>query len=195
MAKKPKLVGYTYTEEHINFLEGMRAGGLTWAEIAAEFNKKFKCSPKKSPETLRICYINNEGKDAKDPIELTPANSKVKRGVVKSLDTSSILVISDQHMPYEHSDMFEFLEAVKKKYKPTMVVNIGDEVDKHALSFHDSDVDLPSAGYELEMAIEKITRMEKLFPEMSIVDSNHGSLALRKFKQSWYSSEVPRLSA
>ena len=42
-------------------------------------------------------------------------NSKVKRGKIGEVDTSSILVISDQHMPYEHPDMFDFLEAVKKE--------------------------------------------------------------------------------
>lgn len=181
-SNKPKLVSVKYTDEQINFMGELRDQGLKWSEIADKFNSKFKCKPKRSPETLRICYINNKDKAPKSKLELTPVNSKFKRGKVQNSDSSSILVISDQHMPYEHPDMFAFLEAVKKKFKPTMVVNIGDEVDKHALSFHDSDVDLPSAGHELEMAIGKIKKMEKLFPEMTIVDSNHGSLALRKFK-------------
>lgn len=98
------------------------------------------------------------------------------------LDTRRILNISDQHIPYEHPDMFKFLAAIKRKYKPTLVINGGDEVDSHALSFHDSDADLPSAGEELQRAIVKIKRLEKMFPRMIILDSNHGSLALRKFK-------------
>lgn len=182
-SKKPKLISNKYTDQQINFLGELRDKGLKWPEIADKFNKRFKPKKKKSPETLRICYINNRDYTEKDKrIEITPLNSKVKRGKVRDQDTSSILVISDQHMPYEHPDMFDFLEAAKKKYKPTMVVNIGDEVDKHALSFHDSDADLPSAGYELEQAIGKIKQMERLFPEMTLIDSNHGSLALRKFK-------------
>ncbi len=101
---------------------------------------------------------------------------------MKKLDTSRILNISDQHMPYEHPDMFKFLAAVKKKYKPTLVINGGDEVDKHNMSFHDSDPDLPNAGDELALAISKIKRLEKMFPNMILLDSNHGSLALRKMK-------------
>lgn len=101
---------------------------------------------------------------------------------MKNLDTRRILCISDQHMPYEHPDMFRFLAAIKKKYKPTLIVNGGDEVDAHALSFHDSDSDLPSAGDELKQAIVKIKKLEKLFPKMIILDSNHGSLAVRKLK-------------
>ena len=98
------------------------------------------------------------------------------------MNTKRILVISDQHVPYEHPDMFRFLSAVKKKYKPTFIVNIGDEVDSHDLSFHESDKDLPSAGDELKLAIVKIKRLENLFPEMTLVDSNHGSMAIRKAK-------------
>ena len=37
----------------------------------------------------------------------------------------SVLVISDLHIPYHHKDSFEFLKAVKKKFKPDTVVNIG----------------------------------------------------------------------
>lgn len=93
-----------------------------------------------------------------------------------------ILVISDQHMPYEHPDMFKFLAAIKKQYKPDTIVNIGDEIDNHDLSFHDSDKDLPAAGDELKLAITKLKQLEKLFPTMTLVDSNHGSLAIRKMK-------------
>ena len=101
---------------------------------------------------------------------------------MKKLDTRRILCISDQHAPFAHPDMLRFLAAIKKKYSPTLVVNLGDEVDAHSLSFHDSDQDLPSAGDELEQAIKGLKKLEKLFPEMILLDSNHGSMALRKFK-------------
>ena len=100
----------------------------------------------------------------------------------KKLDTRRILCISDQHMPFEHKDMFRFLAAIKRKYKPTLIVNGGDEIDAHALSFHDSDSDLPSAGDELLRAIKKLKQLEKMFPDMLILDSNHGSLAARRLK-------------
>ena len=96
------------------------------------------------------------------------------------MSEQSILIISDMHIPYEHPDMFEFIKAVKKKYKPTDVVCIGDEVDFHALSFHDSDPDLMSAGDELELAVKKLKPIYKLFPKVIVVDSNHGSMPMRK---------------
>lgn len=99
---------------------------------------------------------------------------------MKKLDTRRILNISDQHMPYHHKDMFAFLKEVKRVYKPTLVINGGDEVDGHALSFHEHNPNLPSASTELDMAIKSIKTMEKMFPEMIILDSNHGSLAVRR---------------
>ena len=80
----------------------------------------------------------------------------------------SILVISDLHVPFEHPDTVPFLKAVKSQFKPTDVVQIGDEADFHALSFHDSDPDLPSAGEELEKAIAKLQPIYKLFPKVTV---------------------------
>lgn len=92
----------------------------------------------------------------------------------------SILVISDYHAPYNHPDAFNFLKACKVKFKPDAVVSIGDECDYHALSFHDSDPDLDSAGTELQKAINELKNLYKLFPKVNIVESNHGSMVLRK---------------
>jgi hypothetical protein len=68
------------------------------------------------------------------------------------------------------------------RYEPTRVICLGDELDKHAMSFHDSDPDLPSAGDELKKALPTIKEVEKLFPVMDLIDSNHGSLLYRKAK-------------
>lgn len=97
-------------------------------------------------------------------------------------DTSRVLCISDMHMPYQHPDTLEFLLAMKKTYEPTAVVCVGDEIDYHAMSFHDSDPDLMSAGHELEAAIQELSIVADLFPEMHLVDSNHGSMVYRKGK-------------
>lgn len=94
-----------------------------------------------------------------------------------------VLVIGDLHIPYEHRDAFRFLSTVKKKLKPDRVISIGDEVDFHAISFHASDADLYSAGDELRLAIKKIRQLESMFPDMDILESNHGSLVYRKAKE------------
>ena len=94
----------------------------------------------------------------------------------------TVLVISDMHMPYHHQDSLRFLKAIKEVYAPDKIVNIGDEVDMHAMSFHDSDPNLPSASDELKLARKSIKKLHNLFPEMTLVDSNHGSLAFRRAK-------------
>jgi len=96
------------------------------------------------------------------------------------MDNRRILVISDLHCPYQHKDAIRFLQAVKKKYSPTRVILSGDEADFAGISFHDHDPDLDSPGKELEKAIEALRPLYKMFPTAQILESNHGSLVLRK---------------
>lgn len=97
-------------------------------------------------------------------------------------NNSRVLVISDMHIPYHHQDTLLFLEYLKDKYQPTRVICIGDELDKAALSYHESDPDLPSAGDELSKSLPIIAQLKELFPVMDILESNHGSLVYRKAK-------------
>jgi predicted XRE-type DNA-binding protein len=97
-------------------------------------------------------------------------------------DNSRILFISDIHIPYHHKNLIPFLKMLKERYNPTRVICLGDETDKHALSFHDSDPDLMSAGDELRAALPVIQELHELFPEMDLIDSNHGSMVWRKAK-------------
>ena len=94
----------------------------------------------------------------------------------------SILIISDTHFPYSHVDTVPFLAAIKKKYRPDKVVHIGDEIDGHAWSFHAADPDLASPGDELSNAICCLKSVYRLFPNVDVLESNHGSLIYRKAK-------------
>mgnify|MGYP001344302022 CR=1 FL=1 len=93
-----------------------------------------------------------------------------------------VLIISDLHFPYAHPDWHSFLKAIQTHFKPEIVVNVGDEVDGHAISFHESETCLPSADMELEQAIKEVHALRDLFPKMYLCESNHGSLAYRKIK-------------
>lgn len=96
------------------------------------------------------------------------------------MSKQSILIVSDLHAPYTHQDTISFLKAIKNKYNPNKVIFTGDEVDFHNISFHNADPDLDSAGVELQKAIEVLSPIYKLFPEATILESNHGSLVYRK---------------
>lgn len=91
-----------------------------------------------------------------------------------------ILAIPDQHFPFNHIDIFKFLTEVKRIYKPDKVVNLGDEVDSHSMSMHDHSPDLHSPNDEMEMAIVRLKHLYKLFPEVDVLESNHGSLHYRR---------------
>ena len=117
----------------------------------------------------------------REEIEIrVPKQEDDDRQVLADEDNSSILVIPDQHAPYTHPQALAFLDLVAKTINPTRIINLGDETDKHAMSFHDSDPNLDSAGQELEKAKVFIHALAKRFPVMDICHSNHGSLAFRR---------------
>lgn len=98
----------------------------------------------------------------------------------------SILCISDLHIPYHVADSMRFLYEIKKKYKPDIVMSVGDIFDNHAISFHSHSADLFSPGDELEKCIELIHQkkygLHTMFPNMVICSSNHDDLLARKIK-------------
>ncbi len=95
---------------------------------------------------------------------------------------ADIGIISDLHAPYQHTDAFDFIKAIKKTYKLDRWVCMGDENDFHGISFHDSDPDLFSPGSELKEAIAFHKDLAKIIPKMDLLESNHGSLVYRKQK-------------
>lgn len=96
------------------------------------------------------------------------------------MKSNVVCVIGDLHAPYMHEDAVRFLIAIKAKYRPNSVVFMGDEVDAHATSYHEHDPDLASAGDELKAAIKQLQPLYKLFPNATVLESNHGSLVYRK---------------
>src|ERR1039457_4234504 len=96
------------------------------------------------------------------------------------MNNKTILIVSDLHCPYQHRDYVRFLKAIKNKYRPTRVILSGDEADFQAISFHDHDPDLDSPSTELQKAIDALKPIYKLFPRAEVLESNHGSLVIRK---------------
>lgn len=94
---------------------------------------------------------------------------------------SSVLVIGDTHFNYHHKDALDFLDALVQRYKPDRTIHIGDEVDLHAVSYHEHDPDAPSAGDELKYARKCMADLLDIVgPRVQLLESNHGSLFHRK---------------
>ena len=145
-------------------------GGLSWRGISKELG---------IPRTTVSDYLR---KHFNEDRATESVNAHVVRKVDTEEDNSRILFISDMHIPYHHKDLIPFLKHLKAKYSPTRVICLGDELDQHSLSFHDSDPDLPNAGDEIRRALPVIKEVFDLFPVMDIIESNHGSLVWRKAK-------------
>lgn len=107
---------------------------------------------------------------------------RLRTEVVEHKPSQRLLVLGDLHTPYMHQDYPAFLIALHAHYKFDRVCSVGDEVDHHAISFHESDPDLLSPGHELKAAINALTPLYEAFPEMDVCESNHGSLHFRKGK-------------
>jgi hypothetical protein len=91
-----------------------------------------------------------------------------------------VLVISDLQIPFEHQDTIPFLKWLKKKYSPDVVVNVGDEIDCHALGDWDHDPDGMTAGEELTKSIEHLQEHYHLFPDVKVCTSNHTARPYRR---------------
>jgi hypothetical protein len=147
--------------------------GMSWRKIAEKIDK-----PRSTVSDFLRKVFSEVVVESKHSSE-TYAVRKDDKG---AYDNTRILLISDMHIPYHHQDLIPFLKYLKAKYKPTRVICLGDELDKHALSYHDSDPDLPSAGDELRKSLPVVRELFELFPKMDIIESNHGSLVWRKAK-------------
>ncbi len=86
---------------------------------------------------------------------------------------STVLVIPDVQIPFDHVDTLPFLKMVRKQFSPDRVLQIGDLVDHHALSDYDHDPDGMSAGDELRSAIRRLRQYYRLFPDVDVVGGNH----------------------
>jgi hypothetical protein len=149
--------------------------GMSWRKVATSLNV-----PKSTVSDYLRPFFKNEEDKNKKPSE----QYAVRRDYEDAGDNSRILVISDMHIPYHHPDTLDFLHYLKEKYEPTRIICMGDECDKHSLSYHDHDPDLPSAGDELRRAVPVIAELKQMFPVMDMLESNHGSLVWRKAKTS-----------
>lgn len=154
-------------------------GTFVSPELCVYWAKQFDTSKKNGESYRTLTPANREIKDNRVLRKPSPSDYD---GISNVIDTSCILVIPDMHAPYQHPDSLDFLATVTAKYRPTLVVNLGDETDHHGLSYHDSDPNLDSAGMELVKAREFLHKLERMYPLMLLCHSNHGSMLHRKAK-------------
>lgn len=92
----------------------------------------------------------------------------------------AVLAIGDLHEPFCLDEYLDFNIELANKYNITDVVFMGDVIDNHYSSYHETDPDGMGAGNELELAQERIERWHKAFPKATVIIGNHDRMIMRK---------------
>jgi predicted phosphodiesterase len=95
-----------------------------------------------------------------------------------------ILVIGDLHEPFCLDGYLKFCKKTYRDYSCDHVVFIGDVIDNHYSSYHETDADGMGGRDELELAIYKISKWYKAFPVADVTIGNHDRMIMRKAKTS-----------
>lgn len=95
-------------------------------------------------------------------------------------EESRVLIIGDPHEPFCLEGYREFCYDTYQKYNCNRVVHIGDAVDNHYASYHETDADGMGGGEELDMAIEKTALWKEMFPKLDLLIGNHDAIIARK---------------
>ena len=74
----------------------------------------------------------------------------------------------------------DFCLEQKKRFKCKTIVFIGDVIDNHYSSYHETDPDGIGGGDELDLAIRKLEPWVKAFPKAYVTVGNHDRLVMRK---------------
>jgi metallophosphoesterase superfamily enzyme len=93
---------------------------------------------------------------------------------------SNVLAIGDPHCPFTLKQYLRFCKNVDRKENCDKVVIIGDIIDNHYSSYHETDPDGMSAGDELDVAIKEVQKWYKAFPDAVVTIGNHDRIVARK---------------
>jgi metallophosphoesterase superfamily enzyme len=95
-------------------------------------------------------------------------------------DETRVLVIGDLHEPFCLDEYLAHCQEVYAKYNCNKVVFIGDVIDNHYSSYHETDADGLGGGAELDIAIFRLQRWYKAFPLADVMIGNHDRIISRK---------------
>ena len=99
-------------------------------------------------------------------------------------EENRVLIVGDIHAPFELKSYLAFCKDIYAKYNCNKVVMIGDLLDNHFASYHESSADGMGGGQELEVAIQRISKWYDAFPEADVTLGNHDLLIMRKAQTS-----------
>ena len=115
-----------------------------------------------------------------------PRLSDGLNGLVKNLKSKEnrVLVIGDIHEPFSLPEYLPFCVEQYEKFNCNKVIFIGDCIDNHYSSYHETDADGMGGGQELDLAISKIKLWYDAFPKATVIIGNHDRMIMRKAQTS-----------
>lgn len=103
-------------------------------------------------------------------------------------DERRILVIGDLHEPFCLDGYLEFCQDTYARYNCNQVIFIGDIIDNHYSSYHETSPDGYGGGDELDRAIERVQKWYTAFPVADVTIGNHDRIIMRKA----FTGSIPR---
>ena len=88
------------------------------------------------------------------------------------------------HEPFCLDEYLYFCIEQYVRHNCTEVVFIGDVIDNHYSSYHETDADGMGGADELELAITRIARWYDAFPKATVIIGNHDRMIMRKAQTS-----------
>lgn len=100
--------------------------------------------------------------------------------------SNNIGIIGDLHCPFnlketdEHLSYLQFCYETFNRFGVSKIVQIGDEADNAAISYHQKETDSYGAESEAELAQIELNKFYEVFPEVSVCVGNHSALPFRQ---------------
>ena len=119
-------------------------------------------------------------------MEIRPRlKGKIKKAYLNLIKIENrVLVIGDLHEPFCLDGYLKFCKETYAKHNCNRVVFIGDIIDNHYSSYHETDSDGLGGKTELDFAIDKLKKWYKAFPDADVTLGNHDRIIIRKAQTS-----------
>jgi len=103
---------------------------------------------------------------------------------MREQETRNVLVIGDLHEPFCLDGYLDWCLEQYYEYSCSEVVFIGDVIDNHFSSYHETSADGMGGAEELDYAIKRIARWRNAFPMATVIIGNHDRIIMRKAQTS-----------
>ena len=103
---------------------------------------------------------------------------------LREQEINNVLVIGDLHEPFCLDEYLDWCLEQYETYNCNEVVFIGDVIDNHYSSYHETSADGMGGADELDLAIKKIARWYDVFTKATVIIGNHDRLIMRKAQTS-----------